>query len=209
MSTQVINSVKTYKNVIFDLGAVLVKWDPKELVRHLKREDPSVSDSLLEIPQTEAWKNFDKGFYSIQDVLVALQDTYPRRHVKMFIEGMYKTQLQPLSEGLDLFYAVKSRGYKMFVLSNFSKETFERCYNNYSFLHDLDGAVFSHAIGLAKPDPEIYFYLLENYRLKPEECLFIDDLAVNIQAAKCIGIDGIVCDNHEKVRMVLEQKGVL
>jgi HAD superfamily hydrolase (TIGR01509 family) len=113
-----------------------------------------------------------------------------------------------LQEGIEILKTVQSKGYNTYILSNLSQVAYNRVIN-YDFLHTFNGAVYSYQINLAKPDPGIYQHLLNTYNLNPEECIFIDDREDNIKGANALKIDGIVCDDHARVRKELCAYGIL
>ena len=104
---------------------------------------------------------------------------------------------------------VKKAKYNTYVLSNFQEETFEQAKSQYCFLKGFDGAVFSYQVKAMKPEPKIYQTLLNNYSLMPHDCLFIDDMQINIDGANNIGIDGIVCKNHDYLFKKLKEFHVI
>jgi len=109
-------------------------------------------------------------------------------------------RLSPIQEMIELFHEVKAKGCKAFILSNMPQEMYQELSAAHEFLSQADGHVISYEAKAVKPMPQIYRILLERYALKPEECLFIDDLEDNILAAKRCGISGIVCRSPQQVR---------
>ena len=198
------------KNIIFDVGGVLVNWDPQKLVNDLKANDPGVPSNILDIAASQSWKEYDRGILDQDGVIKALQDQYAKERVKAFIDGSLR-QLDPSEEGKALFYELKTRGYKIYILSNFSEESMDYCKVKYDyyFLKNSDGAVISYEIKLIKPDLKIYAFLLNKYSIKPEESLFIDDSIKNIEAAKKLGIKGILFKNVKQVHAELVKENIL
>jgi putative hydrolase of the HAD superfamily len=196
-----------YRNIIFDLGAVLVYFDAHKIIASVFKDEQQVPYELFGAIKTSIWYDMDRGIKTPQEVTDLLADQYDKTKLFKFIAAL-PTYLSPLDEGIALLDAVKARGFKTFVLSNLSID----CYNTvskYDFLKKVDGAVYSSLVKLTKPDPEIYQYLLTKYSLVPEECLFIDDLSQNIDGAKSVGIDGIVLTNHTQVKADLKKLKVL
>lgn len=85
-------------------------------------------------------------------------------------------------------HELKEKGYRIYLLSNYSKDFFQKHTKDASFMRDLDGAVVSYQIHETKPDAAIYEYLLEKYQLNPTECLFFDDRTENVEGAVNVGI---------------------
>ena len=197
-----------YKNVIFDLGGVLIYFNPRELIEKIFVDFDEKPYALVQAVHTKPWLDMDRGKLTVPEVAQALAGTYDSAQVSHFLASI-PTYLHPLADGLQILQEVKSRGYKVFVLSNLSGYAHEAVLRHAGFFDLFDGAIFSYQVGFAKPDPEIYQALLTKYNLVADECVFIDDLVKNIDAGKALGIDGIVCDDHTKVRGELVARGIL
>jgi FMN phosphatase YigB (HAD superfamily) len=105
----------------------------------------------------------------------------------------------PLDDGLALLKMVKDHGYKVFALSNLTHGAYQKivAYKN-DFFELFDGAIFSYKVQAVKPEPMIYQIILQEYNLNPDQCFFIDDVDMNVTAAKALGIDGMVYRNAEQ-----------
>jgi len=196
-----------YRNIIFDLGAVLIYFDAQEMIADVFKDEKPIPYELFGAIKTSIWYDMDRGVKSPQEVVDLLADQYDKNKLSKFIAAL-PARLQPLNEGIALLDAVKARGFKTYILSNLSID----CYNvvsKYDFLQRVDGAVYSSMVKLTKPEPEIYQHLLTKYSLRPHECLFIDDLTQNIDGAKAVGIDGIVLSNHAQVKADLQKLNIL
>jgi FMN phosphatase YigB (HAD superfamily) len=199
---------KQYKNIIFDLGAVLLYFKPREILQDIFKGEKKVPFDLAVAPQSPEWLQMDKGFFSPDQVASSLAHKFNEQNLLKFMIELPR-YLKPLSQGLDIFYKVKNAGYKTFVLSNLSKHCYEQVVCNHDFLRDFDGHIYSYQVKKVKPEPEIYKHLLSKYALKAENCLFIDDLEHNIMAAENCGIKGILCSSHDYVFEKLSDLSVL
>ena len=210
ISEEFMKKDKKYKNIIFDLGAVLVNWQPQKFVKDFKTKNNLAldDDCLLKIFKNPIYKNLDKGLLTRVDVLQACSSELDKLFLTYVFEN-FKDHLYPLDQGLKIFEIIKNKNFKTYVLSNFSKEGFEELLPSYDFLDKFDGAVISYKEKQIKPELEIYKTLIEKYNLIPEECLFIDDMPENISAAKKCGIDGIVCKNHDFVMDELKKLKII
>ena len=103
---------------------------------------------------------------------------------------------------------LKAKGYRLLYLSNFSQKAEEECADALAFLPYMDGGILSYRDKLIKPDPAIYELLLSRYELKAEESVFMDDTLVNVEAAKKLGIHGILFQTKEQVEEELRELGV-
>lgn len=197
-----------YKNVIFDLGGVLIYFNPRELVEKIFTDEEQKPYDLVGAVLTEPWLDMDRGRMPYPEVAKALAGMYDPAQVHRFLEAI-PSYLNPIAEGLALLNEVKARGYRVYVLSNLSSYSHEATKKHAGFFDPFDGAIFSYQVGFAKPDKGIYQALLSTYQLKPEECVFIDDLEKNLVAGRALGIDGILCDTYENVRKELVARSIL
>lgn len=197
-----------YKNVIFDLGGVLIYFNPRELIEKIFVDSEEKPYQLIQAVYTQPWLDMDRGKLTRPEVVKALAATYDPAQMCLFMDAV-PLYLNPLADGLRILQDVKNRGYKVFVLSNLPDYAHDAILHHAGFFDPFDGAIFSYQVGFAKPDPEIYQALLTKYNLMADECLFIDDLVKNIDAGKALGIDGIVCDDHSRVRGELVNRGIL
>lgn len=198
-----------YKNIIFDVGAVLVSWNPTEIMDHTFAGAPHLKPDAQTFFEQEligdgVFFRMDKGLLNYEDVENLLAQRIDRFYAaKLLKEGV--NLLTPLPAGISIFNEIKSRGYKTYILSNMSERALQKISAENDFVRQVDGAIWSYQVKAAKPEPEIYQILLKTYALKPEECIFIDDREDNIVAAKTHGIDGIICKNHDYVRQELSR----
>ena len=187
------------KNIIFDIGNVLSDFRWREFLL-----DKGFSEEMVErIGQasvlTDSWYEFDKGVFSDEEVIELFikndPDIAKEIHLAFDnVEGMVSLK----HDTFDLLRSLKSRGYKLYYLSNYSHKAEVQCPEATSFISEMDGGILSYTVKLTKPDPAIYRLLLDRYGLKPSESVFIDDTLKNIDAAKEFGIYGIQYINREQ-----------
>jgi len=125
----------------------------------------------------------------------------------MFVPETFSKSTSIIKDGLEFVKTCKEQSHNIFVLSNWDKESFVYVLKRFPELFSLfekEQIVISGQIGMIKPDPQIYQYVLKTYSLKPEECIFYDDQKVNVQAAENLGIHGVICDNMNYKKMVQE-----
>ena len=103
----------------------------------------------------------------------------------------------------ELLHELKSKGYELYGLTNWSMETFPEARERFGILQMIDRYVVSGAEGLVKPDPWLFQVLLDRYHLNAKDCIFIDDNESNVQAAKVLGMEGIVFQGAEALRKEL------
>lgn len=190
--------MKKYKSIVFDLGNVLFYWNPAQVIHQLQQWNPSIPLEIGKICQSKHWEAFDQGMLMKKDVVDAFSNEFDKEHLELFIHKAMES-LKPIPLGLNLLEYVQKQGFTTYILSNLSYEFHDFLHQRHPFLYTVDGGVFSCFPHLLKPDASIFSHLLDQYHLDPEELFFIDDLEINIKAAKTMGIEGIVCDDHEKV----------
>ncbi len=188
------------KNVIFDLGRVLISWEPLNYL--LENFEPEKAEMLYKkVFDIEDWNAMDKGLITEKELFEKKKKLYPELSKETEkIENEILGILQPIEENVALLPKLKSAGYKLYVLSNFSRGSFEYVRNKFDFFNYFDGIIVSSHHLTIKPEEKIYRILLETYNLVPEECLFIDDKAENVLAASKFGIHTIHLADHRLLK---------
>ena len=184
------------RNIIFDMGNVLIKFVPSQIVEELGLDSKEDKELLLNtIFHTGEWHMTDMGVMSELDLWNSVSRKLPRRLLgyahKIILE--WDRNLVPVPGMEEVVRMCREKGYNVYLLSNASLRQpsyFPRIPGSQYF----DGTVISAILGICKPDRRIYDYLLFKYNLKAEECIFIDDLPANIEAANAVGIHGILFD---------------
>jgi putative hydrolase of the HAD superfamily len=200
-------SHEKYKNIIFDLGGVLLRWDPEHILRKTFAED-EVPLEFLDILSTSLWYDYDGGHLSRDEVVLNLPDGYDREKFAVF-ERQISKYVYPVPEMIDILNDVKKEGYRVYILSNMPKEIFSELNEFYNLSAQFHGQVVSSHVKCIKPYPSIYQELLSAFSLHAEECLFIDDRPENIRGGEEIGIDGVLFHSPKRLRKTLEELQVL
>ncbi|MBQ8161777.1 MAG: HAD family phosphatase [Clostridia bacterium] len=197
---------ENYDNVIFDIGNVLVRFDPAETARALYPEDPGMQKLVLQhVFQTPYWLQLDRGVISYQEAEEIMSkgsaELQPLVHRTLSEWCELKTEI---GVGKAVFYLCQASGKKVFLLSNYHREAFQRATERFPFLLDADGKILSCNCHLLKPDPAIFHLLLDTYQLKAENTLFLDDSVPNVECAMHLGISAfLVRDQAEEVKFFL------
>ncbi len=199
------------KAIIWDLGNVLIDWNPKYVFEELIPDELKRAHFFDHICTMEWNENQDAG-YPIQQATEELVALHPewREYIEAYY-GRWKEMLGgPIDDTVTLFRQLKEQGrYQFYALTNWSHETFPVALERYDFLHLFDGRVVSGEEKLRKPDPRFYQLLLQRYQLNPEEVLFIDDNLRNVQAAEALGIRSIRFESPVQLKATLEQLGIM
>jgi len=197
------------ENIIFDLGGVLLDWNPRYFYRDHFQNEEEMEYFLTHIC-TEEWnKEQDKG-RSLSEGTILLQKQHPEFHheIELFYNRWESMLKGDFPQSVELLYKLKKK-YRLYGLTNWSAETISIAYNRFPFFKEFDGIVVSGEEKMIKPDKKIYYLLLDRYNLKTEGTIFIDDNQQNIQAAQDIGILGIHFENANELNRKLSSMNVI
>lgn len=197
-----------YKNIIFDLGNVLLSFNPKEYLNS-KIGENRIERVFKEIFLSKEWVKLDEGTITEIEAIeaISLRNEEYREDIKRAFENWYDI-LVPIDEAVELLKELKEKGYKLYYLSNFHDIAFKKVKEKYDFFHLFDGGVISSEDKLLKPNERIYEVILSRYNLLPKESIFIDDMKINVEAAKEANIEGLVFENTNKLKEDLKALGV-
>lgn len=180
--------------VVFDIGNVLVRWDPRNLFRKTFGGDDAAMEKFLATACSHAWLlQCDAGDISA-NVAARIGDfPHYREQLAQFDTRWLETLDGIIEENVALFAQLKAQGRKVYGITNYSRDKFAQSQSLHPFFGWFDGLIVSGREGLVKPDPRIYALLFERYGLDPAKTLFIDDSEKNIRAARAAGMDTIHC----------------
>jgi glucose-1-phosphatase len=193
------------KNVIFDLGNVLISFKPSEYFE--KKNYPEVvrTTILTDIFGSKEWLMLDKGEISTPDAINAISKRSSLRKEEIaHIFNLRTDLLFPLDTNIRILPELRKRGFKLFYLSNFPLDIFEEVKTGYYFFKYFDGGVISAEAKFSKPDRRIYEIITQRYSLLPEECLFIDDLEINVISARAYGMKGLFTNGSLRIQKEVE-----
>lgn len=194
------------KNLIFDVGNVLLeyRWNQMLLDYGLSKEEAAIAGPLFF--EHETWKELDLGNMPVEDVICLYEQRLPQYAglIRWFLTHL---ELMPVArpDVWEKVHALKEKGYKIYLLSNYNEDFFRVHTQGATFLDDIDGKVVSYEIHKIKPYPEIYQYLLDKYDLKPEESVFFDDRPENTQTAEELGMKTYTITSKEYLLGVLDK----
>jgi 2-haloacid dehalogenase len=196
--------------VTFDLGGVLIDWNPRHLYRQFFGADEAAMERFLADVCTPEWNaQLDAGrpfAEAVDEVLVAHPDQAE------LITAYYHRWQEMLGPALDetvaILREVRAAGYATYALSNWSAETFEVTRQRYPFLDDMDGILISGEVGVGKPDPAIFREFLARFGLVAGATVFIDDSERNVAAAASLGIVAIQFQGAALLRADLRNLGL-
>ncbi len=179
-----------YKNIVFDLGGVVVARDPRKCTPEFLEFFSYVQHD----PMPLFWSEYDRGTISFEGVKEALAE-YREVELEMCSEWVERTitMQEEIAPTKALIERLKAEGYKLYVLSNMAHEYIEFIRTLDVYKH-FDGDIISSEVGFIKPEIEIFQILMQRYNLTPSETLFIDDRTLNIEAASNFGIGTLLFD---------------
>ena len=198
------------KDIVFDLGGVLIDWNPRHLYNKIFATEAETEWFLANVC-TSQWNTQQDAGRPFAEGIELLKTKYPEYTFAIeFYLSRWEEMLKGAIEGsVDILRKLKTRGYRTYALSNWSMETFPLVQKKYGFFNAFDGMVISGQEKLVKPDPKIYTRLLKRYDLHADNCIFIDDNAANIKGAQALGFGTILFTSPENLRAELCQRGVL
>ena len=191
-----------YKNIIFDYGNTIVEFEPMNIVRRFGVADSDDADILCEkVFDRKYWDKLDSDDITQEEFIACALSELPKRlhNIAEDICNNWITNL-PYIDGMDkLIYKLKKDGYRIYLLSNISRYFAENS-KKIEIFKEFNGLVFSGEIGIAKPERDIFKYILDKYCLNPEETIFVDDKEQNVDMAEKMGINSLLFDgNAEKL----------
>lgn len=195
--------------IVFDLGNVLIPWEPRWLFRKLLADEAAIERFLSEVDFSRWNLAHDAG----QPFAVGIESHGARfphyRHLLQAYFDRWEESVAPaFEESVALLRELKGAGYRMLALTNFSAETFPRARRLYDFLGEFDGIVVSGDEGLVKPEAAIYELLFARYGVSPENAVFIDDSAANVDTAQRLGMHAIHFTAPRMLRQSLKELGL-
>ncbi|MCX6322202.1 MAG: HAD family phosphatase [Bacteroidia bacterium] len=198
------------KNIVFDLGNVLISFRPSEFFDKKNYPENIKTTILSDIFGSKEWAMMDNGEINTTEAIeaIALKSSLKREEIAHIFN--LRTELMfPLDPNVKLLPELKKRGFRLYFLSNFPMDIFEEVKTGYYFFKYFDGGIISSEAKFSKPDSRIYEILLKKYSLIPEECLYIDDLEINVKAAEAAGMKGLVTFGSLEVSKDLEKALIL
>ena len=193
------------KNVVFDIGGVLAEYRIMEFLGE-KGFDPARIKRILKASvMSPYWGKFERDEITEDEALAGFAAQDPEleedlRKAFSNVEGM----LVEHPSAIPLLQKLKQSGCKVWYLSNYSRKAYDECGASLSFMPLMDGGILSFQTGKTKPAPGMYRLFLDRFHLASEDCVFVDDTAENVEAAKALGFRGIVFRGFEELKKELE-----
>jgi len=194
------------KNIVFDLGNVLLSFKPSEYFDKHKYPAAIKATILEDIFRSKEWLLLDNGEISTQDAINAISKRSSLKKEEIdHIFNLRTDLLFPLDSNIKVLPGLKKRGFKLYYLSNFPLDIFDEVRSGYYFFRHFEGGLISAEAKSSKPDTRIYELLLEKYSLIPGECLFIDDLEANVNSALTFGMKGLLTNGSLEIAKEIDE----
>jgi len=200
---------RTINTIIFDLGMVLIDWNPRYVFSQIFNDEQKMN-WFFETICTSAWNENQDAGRSLREATEELVAQFPEyeNEVRAYY-GRWEEMLGgPIHGTVNILHSLKDRHYKLYALTNWSAETFPVALQRYDFLQWFDGIVMSGEERTRKPFPEIYKILLARFGVDPAQAIFIDDSLRNIKGAEAVGIHGIHFQSPDQLDQELKELGV-
>ena len=198
------------ETLVFDIGGVLIDWDPRYLYSRIFPDQDEMEFFLRAVCSPE-WNLQMDGEKSFNDAINELIPRHPEYadQIRAYFTRWEEMIAGDFPETVKILAELKDDAYPLAALSNWSSETFPIVNAKYEFLDWFDPLIISGRVGLVKPDPEIFHLILCSIDRDPDQCVYIDDMKQNIQAAADIGFDAIHYSSPPQLRVDLISRGIL
>ena len=197
--------------VVFDLGGVLIEWDPRHLYRKLFAGDEAAMEHFLATVCTHEWNRGQDAGRSFVEGARLLKTEHPDQAglIDAYCARFDEMMPGPIAGSVEILADLRDRGTPLYGLTNFSAETYPAAFERFAFLRWFRGVLVSGEVGLIKPDPRIFALLIERFAIDPRRAVYIDDVEANVVAARPFGIHAIHFTNPADLRAELAALGLL
>ena len=201
---------RSIDTVVFDLGGVLIDWDPRHLYRQLF-SDPEEMEVFLRDVVSPDWNAEQDSGRTWAEATALLLEEHPQHEdmIRAYVERWDDMLGGPIEGTVAILSEVREAGLRVYALTNWSAETFPRARALFPFLEWFGGIVVSGDEGIRKPDPEIWRRTIERFGLDPAATVYIDDMPRNVEVATELGFRAIRFEGPEQLRERLVELGVL
>ncbi len=191
------------RNIVFDIGNVLVRFEPEKYLRTFVDSDDEAQQLKNLIYLSTAWRDGDLGKASRRNTINRLCKQYPEKEAVLRQALRHCSEILLMPQGTPvLLEKLRQSGFQLFYLSNTNPADFAFMTKKYPLLRGMRG-IASFQEGVLKPDAAIFHLLLQRFELQAEECLFIDDMPVNTKAASALGFQTITLPSADALEQAL------
>lgn len=191
------------KNIIFDIGGVLLEYNPKTYLDKINIEESKRKELNDIIFHNKKWRDCLNGFVSNSELIEYLMEGHPKYKSeinKILSKSNLKYMLPPKTEMIEYYNLLKQKGYGIYLCSNITKDTYDYIREEFDLIQKANGGVFSCFENISKPNVEIYYKLIKKYNLDIKETILIDDTISNVASANKIGLKAILFNNIQQLK---------
>ena len=198
------------RTVVFDLGGVLIDWNPRYLYRKLIADEAAMEDFLGRIC-TQDWNERQDAGRPFAEGIALLQTLHPDKAplIAAYFERWPEMLGGAIPGTVDLLGRLRDRGTPLYALTNWSAETFRHAREKFDFLNIFQGIVVSGEVGTLKPERDFFQILFDRHGIAPEEAVFIDDAPKNVAGARAAGMRAVHFTGPEALERELARMGLL
>ena len=196
--------------VLFDLGKVLLDWDPRYYYRLLFSDEAALEHFVQRVVGHDWYLEMDRGKPAAQAVAERAR-AFPGYAglIARWPEGWPVMMRGAIAGSVEILAELRARGTRLYALTNFSSETWPVAKARFEFLSWFEDTIVSGEHGLVKPDPRIFALAIARCRLAPARTVFVDDVAANVEAGRASGLHAIQFTSPERLRSDLQGLGLL
>jgi 2-haloacid dehalogenase len=197
--------------VVFDLGGVLIDWDPRHLYRKLFASDEAAMEHFLATVCTHEWNRLQDAGRTFAEGARFLKAEHPDKSELIDAYGNRFDEMLagPITGSVEILAELRDRGTPLYGLTNWSAETYPAAFDRFAFLRWFRGILVSGEVEVIKPDPRIFALLIERFAIEPQRAVYIDDVEANVAAARPFGIHAIHFTTPANLRQELAGLGLL
>jgi glucose-1-phosphatase len=195
------------KNIVFDLGNVLISFKPADYLDNMDFTAEYKNILIREVFKGREWQLIDNGNMSVGEAIQKISERSllnPQEIAAVF--DLRTKILHPIDRNIEMLPELKKRGFMLYFLSNFPDDIFDEVFDRYPFFKLFDGGIISARVNASKPERRIFEILIEKYSLKAEECVFVDDDESNVRTAGSMGMSGILVLDSEDLPQLINKK---
>lgn len=204
------NAASSVSTVVFDVGNVLLDWNPRHLYRKMFADEAAMERFLADVCTAEWNLELDRGLAFAEAVAERIE-RFPEfaAEIRAYDERWREMVDGAIEGSVTLLERLAQRGVPLYAITNFSAEKFAESYERFAFFELFRGVVVSGRVKLLKPDPAIYRLLLDAHDLDAGACLFIDDSPANVEAARRLGFRTVLFESPQQLEENLTAFGLL
>jgi 2-haloacid dehalogenase len=197
--------------VVFDLGGVLIDWDPRHLYRKLFAGDDAAMEQFLATVCTHEWNRCQDAGRSFSEGARLLKAEHPDKAelIEAYHARFDEMLAGPIAGSVEILAELRDRDVPLYGLTNWSAEKYPAALERFAFLRWLRGILISGEVEVIKPDPHIFALLIERFAIEPQRAVYIDDIEANVAAARPFGIHAIHFTTPAILREELVALGLL